>query len=113
MDANSGAPWSEMDIADLTHSLDYGDTFAQTASFLCRDEDEVREKMKELRLTEQPGRTARRPLKIPHIAITSAMKITTVKATAPRCSSLSRARGVNYAARLSGRLREAPTAQNF
>jgi hypothetical protein len=27
MDANSGAPWSEMDISDLTHSLDYGDTF--------------------------------------------------------------------------------------
>ena len=24
MDANSGQPWSEMDIADLTHSLDYG-----------------------------------------------------------------------------------------
>ena len=32
MDANSGAPWSEMDIADLTHSLDYGDTFAQKYS---------------------------------------------------------------------------------
>jgi hypothetical protein len=31
MDANSGEPWSEMDISDLTHSLDYGDTFAQTA----------------------------------------------------------------------------------
>ena len=44
MDANSGKPWSEMDIADLTHSLDYGDTFAQTTSFLCRDEDEVRQK---------------------------------------------------------------------
>ena len=25
MDANSGEPWSEMDISDLTHSLDYGD----------------------------------------------------------------------------------------
>ena len=44
MDANSGEPWSEMDIADLTHSLDFGDTFAQTASFLCKDEDEVRQK---------------------------------------------------------------------
>jgi len=31
MDPNSGEPWSEMDISDLTHSLDYGDTFAQTA----------------------------------------------------------------------------------
>jgi hypothetical protein len=56
MDANSGEPWSEMDISDLTHSLAYGDTTAETASFLCRDEDEVREKMKELRLTEQPGK---------------------------------------------------------
>jgi hypothetical protein len=34
MDANSGEPWSEMDVADLTHSLDYWDTFAQTASFV-------------------------------------------------------------------------------
>jgi hypothetical protein len=51
MDANSGEPWSEMDIADLTHSLDYGDTFAQTASFLC--EDEVRQKAKELGLVAQ------------------------------------------------------------
>jgi hypothetical protein len=46
-------PWPEMDIADLTHSLDYGDTFAQTASFLCSDEDEVRPKAKELGLVEQ------------------------------------------------------------
>jgi hypothetical protein len=42
-----------MDISDLTHSLDYGDTFAQTASFLCRDENEVRQKAKELGLVEQ------------------------------------------------------------
>jgi hypothetical protein len=27
-----------MDISDLTYCLDYGDTFAKTASFLCRDE---------------------------------------------------------------------------
>jgi hypothetical protein len=47
MDANSGEPWSKMDIADLTHSLDYGNTFAQTASFLCRDEDEVRQRLNE------------------------------------------------------------------
>ena len=59
MDANSGAPWSEMDIADLTHSLDYGDRFAQTASFLCRDEDEVRQKAKELGLVEQPGKRSK------------------------------------------------------
>ena len=61
MDANSGKPWSEMDISDLTHSLDYGDTFAQTASFLCRDEDEVRQKAKELGLVEQHVRVSPPP----------------------------------------------------
>jgi hypothetical protein len=45
MDANSGKPWSEMDLEDLEHSLYFGDPVAATASFLCRDEDEVREKM--------------------------------------------------------------------
>jgi hypothetical protein len=39
MDANSGEPWSEMDVKDLRHSLDYGNTFAATARFLCRDEE--------------------------------------------------------------------------
>jgi hypothetical protein len=48
MDANSGAPWSEADISDLKNELDHGRTVAETASFLCRDVDEVREKMKEL-----------------------------------------------------------------
>jgi hypothetical protein len=32
MDANSGEPWSEMDIEDLAHSLAYGDTIADVAS---------------------------------------------------------------------------------
>jgi hypothetical protein len=54
MDADPGEPWSEMDLADLTYCLDYGDTFAQTASLLCRDEDEVREKAKGLGLTGAP-----------------------------------------------------------
>ena len=53
MDANSGEPWSEMDISDLTNELAHGRTFAQTASFLCRDLDEVRQKAKELGLVEQ------------------------------------------------------------
>jgi hypothetical protein len=48
MDANSGKPWSKMDISDLRNEIAHGQTVAQTASFLCRDEDEVREKMKEL-----------------------------------------------------------------
>jgi len=53
MDANSGDPWSEMDISDLTNEIAHGRTMAETASFLCRDEDEVRRKAKELRLVEQ------------------------------------------------------------
>ena len=38
MDANSGEPWSEMDISDLTNEIAHGRTMAETASFLCRDE---------------------------------------------------------------------------
>ena len=56
MDANSGEPWSDADISDLKNELDHGRTVAQTAGFLWRDEDEVREKMKELRLVEHPRR---------------------------------------------------------
>jgi hypothetical protein len=59
MDANSGEPWSEMDFADLTNALNIGRTFAQTASFLCRDEDEVRQKARALGLTEHPGKRIR------------------------------------------------------
>jgi hypothetical protein len=56
MDANSDEPWSEMDISDLTNELAHGRTMVETASFLCRDEDEVRQKAKELRLVEHPRR---------------------------------------------------------
>jgi hypothetical protein len=56
MDANSGEPWSEMDISDLTNEIAHGRTMAETASFLCRDEDEVRRKAKKLRLVEQLGK---------------------------------------------------------
>jgi hypothetical protein len=56
MDANSGAPWSEADVSDLKNELNHGRTIAQTASFLCRDVPEVREKMKELGLVERHGR---------------------------------------------------------
>jgi hypothetical protein len=31
MGANSGEPWSELDVADLTHSLAYGNTIADAA----------------------------------------------------------------------------------
>ena len=64
MDANSGKSWSEMDLEDLRHSLDYGDTLAETASFLCRDEDEVSEKMEELGLVEQPDKRKARKQKV-------------------------------------------------
>ena len=56
MDANSDEPWSELDIADLTHSLAYGSTIADVASLVCRDVDEVRKKAKELGLEEHPGK---------------------------------------------------------
>ena len=59
MDANSGEPWSEMDISDLTNEIAHGRTMAETASFLCRAEDEVRRKAKELRLVEQLGKRVR------------------------------------------------------
>ena len=52
MDANSGEPWTEMDIQDLRASLDFGNTYADAASMLRRDEDEVRRKAKELGLVE-------------------------------------------------------------
>jgi hypothetical protein len=58
MDANSGKPWSEMDLSDLRDCLDQGDTFAQAASFLCRDGDEVRQKARTLGLIEHPGKRA-------------------------------------------------------
>jgi hypothetical protein len=53
MDANSGKPWSEMDIQDLRASLDFGNTYADAARMLCRDEDEVRQKATELGLVER------------------------------------------------------------
>jgi hypothetical protein len=48
-----------MDLEDLRHSLDYGKTFAATARFLCRDEDEVRQKARQLGLTGHPGKRVR------------------------------------------------------
>ena len=35
-----------MDIKDLRASLDFGNTYADAARMLCRDEDEVRQKAK-------------------------------------------------------------------
>jgi hypothetical protein len=50
---------SEADISDLKNQLDHGRTVAETASFLCRDVYEVRAKMKELGLVEQPSKRRR------------------------------------------------------
>jgi hypothetical protein len=57
MDANSGEPWSEMDISDLTSEIAYGRAVVETAGFLCRDEDEVRQKVMELGLVAQSSST--------------------------------------------------------
>ena len=59
MDETQVQPWSEMDIADLTHSLDYGERPPKTASFLCMDEDEVRQKARQLGLVVHPGKRIR------------------------------------------------------
>ena len=59
MNANSDEPWSEMDISDLTNEIANGRTMAEIASFLCRDEEEVRQRAKELGLVEQPGKHVR------------------------------------------------------
>ena len=46
---NSGRPWSEMDLADLTDCLKLGESTEQIADFLCRDAKEVEAKVAELR----------------------------------------------------------------
>ena len=67
MDATSGEPWTEMDLQDLRASLDFGNTYADAASMLRRDEDEVRRKAKELGLVEHRKKmvTSKRPRKSP------------------------------------------------
>ena len=53
MDENPGKHRSEMDLEELKASLHYGNPFpAPTASMLCRDEDEVRQIARQLRLTD-------------------------------------------------------------
>ena len=53
MDINSGQPWSEMDLSDLKDCLRRGDSVAEIANFLCRDEEEVRAKIEELNLFDE------------------------------------------------------------
>ena len=51
--------WSRADLADLQYFLDHGNTLSDTASMLCRDEAEVRQKAGELGLLEQSGKRLR------------------------------------------------------
>ena len=49
-DINTGEPWSESAIRDLRRCIALGDSLEDTASFLCRSQQEVREKALELEL---------------------------------------------------------------
>ena len=55
MDTNSGEPWTEMDVWELKHSMEYGRSFAEVAGFLYRDESEVRQMADALGLKEGGG----------------------------------------------------------
>ena len=55
MDINSGEPWTEMDVWELKHSMEYGRSFAEVAGFLYRDESEVRQMADALGLKEGGG----------------------------------------------------------
>jgi hypothetical protein len=48
--AFSGQPWSNADLLFLMDALKRGMSSAEVAGFLCRTENEVREKAKELSL---------------------------------------------------------------
>jgi hypothetical protein len=45
MNIKTGEPWSEMDLTDLANCLTLGTPIEEIANFLCRDVDEVREKI--------------------------------------------------------------------
>jgi hypothetical protein len=57
---SSGPPWSRQDLLFLENSLRLGRSFAEVAGFLRRDENEVREKAKELKLTDLQPLTGRK-----------------------------------------------------
>ena len=46
---NSGTPWSDMDMADLQELLRDRRSVAEIADFLCREVDEVEDKIARLR----------------------------------------------------------------
>jgi hypothetical protein len=47
---STGEPWSEAAIRDLRRCIALGDSLEDTASFLCRSQQEVREKALQLEL---------------------------------------------------------------
>ena len=51
--------WSRADLADFQYYLDQGTSLSDTASMLCREEVDVREKAGELGLLEQSGKHLR------------------------------------------------------
>lgn len=49
-DLNSHTPWSEWDERDIRYAVADNRSLAETAVFLCRTEDEVRDKAEEMGL---------------------------------------------------------------
>jgi hypothetical protein len=47
---NSGLPWSEIDDRDLRRRFEHSQPIAEIAVFLCRDVDEIEERLRELGL---------------------------------------------------------------
>jgi hypothetical protein len=47
MNLNSGTPWSELALADLRNSMQLGESVAEIADYLCRDIQEIRDKIAE------------------------------------------------------------------
>jgi hypothetical protein len=56
-DLNAGKEWSEMDLFDLAKSVRLKNSIEETATFLCRSQREVRDKIEEL---ERSGELTRR-----------------------------------------------------
>jgi hypothetical protein len=55
-DANLGEPWYDVDVSDPRTNSTTAGRLQRPQAVLCRDVYEVRAKMKELRLTEQPSK---------------------------------------------------------
>ena len=54
---NEDKPWSEMDLFDLQNNIARGDLVEETAKSLMRRENEVREKIAELRVKARNARS--------------------------------------------------------